>query len=398
MYRAIIISPNADMSEHLVGKLHSIGGVGVLRVVAEYPDTPDVIRMIRAHSPQLVFLSIVNLRAAARIFEALHETAPGIQVLATSPSYDRDLLIEAMRMGIREFLAEPFEEDMLRESLSRCAEALGKRPVNIEATMLVYSFLPAKPGVGTSTLAVNTAIALASLSEPRTLLMDLDLNSGLVQFMLKLETAHSVIEAAEHAIEMDEKMWPKLVSPLGNLDILHAGGVNPHFRIDPAQIGNLINFTRRNYRAICADMSGNLERYSVEVMHASRYIFVVCTPELPSLHLAREKCRYLESLELGTRIKVLVNRSTKRSVIPDKDIEEVLGRPIHMKFVNDYQCVHRALSSGRAIESASELGKQCSELARTLVENQVQSAKEGPRRFVEYFSLSPARYNFGLRR
>jgi len=107
--------------------------------------------------------------------------------------------------------------------------------------------------------------------------MDLDLNSGLVQFMLKLENMHSVIEAAEHALEMDEELWPQLVSTMSNLDILHAGGVNPLHRIDPVQVHTLTGFARRNYRAICADLSGNLERYSIEVMQESQIIFVVCT-------------------------------------------------------------------------------------------------------------------------
>jgi pilus assembly protein CpaE len=398
MYRAIIISPNAELGEYLTPKLNSIGGIGVVRGLAEYPESLDLIRLVRVHLPQMVFLSLANLRAAGRILEALHEAAPGIQVLAINESYEQALLLEAMRMGIREFLAAPFEEGSLRDALARCADALSRNPVSIESTNQVFSFLPAKPGVGTTTLAVSIAVALSNLDQPRTLLVDLDLNSGLIQFMLKLETAHSVIEAAEHSVEMDEKLWPQMVSPIDNLDILHAGGLNPHYRIEPAQMRNLMDFARRNYRAICADLSGNLERYSVEVMHESRIIFVVCTGELPSLHLAREKCRYIESLELGDRIRILVNRSAKRSVIADKDIEEVLGRPVHMKFVNDYQCVHRAISSGRAIDPSSELGKQCTALARTLLDKQSQSTQEGPRRFVEYFSLSPARYSFGVRR
>ncbi len=51
-------------------------------------------------------------------------------------------------------------------------------------------------------------------------------------------------------------------------------------------------------------MSGNLERYSLEIMHESKRIFLVCTPEIPSLHLAREKYLYLKQLDLGDRVGV----------------------------------------------------------------------------------------------
>jgi pilus assembly protein CpaE len=192
-------------------------------------------------------------------------------------------------------------------------------------------------------------------------------------------------------------LWPQLVSMIGSLDVLHAGGVNPHHRIDPVQVRTLTGFARRNYKAICADLSGNLERYSIEVMQESRIIFVVCTAELPSLHLAKQKCYFLETLDLGDRIRILLNRSPKRPVIRDADIEQLLGRPVYMKFPNDYQCVHNAMTAGSPVDPVSELGRQCSALAHAVLEKTAPS--EGPRRrFVEYFALAPARYNLGFRK
>ncbi len=140
------------------------------------------------------------------------------------------------------------------------------------------------------------------------LLSDFDLNSGMVRFMLKLDSAYCVTDAAEHALEMDESLWPTMVTTMDKLDVLHAGKLNPDFRIEPTQIRHLMEFMRRNYTALCFDMSGNLERYSLEIMHESKRIFLVCTPEIPSLHLAREKYLYLKQLDLGERVSVLLNR------------------------------------------------------------------------------------------
>ncbi len=332
-----------------------------------------------------------------RCVNVVEEVAPGLQVIAVHGSCEPHVLLEAMRMGIREFIPEPLEASALREALIRAADQLVKRPVGVAMTDLVYSFVPAKQGSGTTSIAVNTAIALAKLDDTHTLLVDLDLNSGLVQFMLKIENMHSVVEATEHAAEMDETLWQELVTPAGNLDILHAGGLNPNHRIDPIQVRSLMEFVRRNYRAVCADLSGNLERYSIEVMQESRLIFVVCTPELPSLHLARQKCQFLESLEFGDRIRILLNRSPKRPVISDDDIEELLGRTVYMKFPNDYQCVHNAMSAGRPIDAASELGRQCDKLAHTLLDK-VAAPESLKRRFVEYFTLAPARYSLSVRK
>lgn len=260
----------------------------------------------------------------------------------------------------------------------------------------MFAFLPSKAGVGTSTVALNTAIALARTPNNHTLLSDFDLNSGMIRFMLKLENAYGVVDAAENALRMDESLWPQMVTSVDKLDILHAGKLNPDFRIEPTQIRHLMDFMRRNYQTLCFDLSGNLEKYSLEIMHEARKIFLVCTPEIPSLHLAREKYMYLKQLELQDRICVLLNRCQKRPIITPQQIEQLLGLPVHMTFPNDYQGVHRALTFGRSVDTSGELGKQFTQLANSLVAPPPKAALPyTKKRFLEYFSVVPGRLSVG---
>ena len=163
-------------------------------------------------------------------------------------------------------------------------------------------------------------------------------------------------------------------------------------RIEATQIRHLIEFMRRNYRVLCFDLSGNLERYSLEIMHESKRIMLVCTPEIPSLHLAREKYMYLKHLDLGDRVCVLVNRCQKRPMITPQQIEQLLGLPVHMTLPNDYHGVQRALTLGRCVDPTSDLGKQFQLLARSMVEApRPQSLPDQKKRFIEYFSIVPGR-------
>jgi Flp pilus assembly CpaE family ATPase len=138
-------------------------------------------------------------------------------------------------------------------------------------------------------------------------------------------------------------------------------------------------------------MSGNLERYSLEIMHESKRIFLVCTPEIPSLHLAREKYLYLKQLDLGDRVSVLLNRCPKRSLITPAQIEQLLGVPIYMTFPNDYQGVQRAMTEGRWVEANTELGRQFTSLAQNMLEAKVAPAPEPKKRFIEFFSVVPSK-------
>jgi Flp pilus assembly CpaE family ATPase len=165
---------------------------------------------------------------------------------------------------------------------------------------------------------------------------------------------------------MDEGLWDKLVTTRGDLDIIPAGRTAPGFRIEAMQIRYLLEYARRNYRVICTDLSGILEKFSIEILHEAKQIFLVCTPEVPSLHLAREKLRFFRTMDLQGRVKMLLNRAQRRSLIPISEIEKVLGMPVFMSFPNDYVGVHKALTAGKQVSPASELGKGFHALAESI--------------------------------
>src|SRR5215472_7515864 len=368
MLRGIIICPDADLSERLEALLTEIGIVSVTRTLDRYPNSLELVRFLRAHAPQVIFISTESTPKALSIARDVEKNTPGVQVVAVSRFCDPQILLEVMRAGIREFASLPFDRQTLTDGLLRLKDALDAKPPEIETTDQIFSFLPSKAGVGTSTIALNTAHAISQLPNTSVLLSDFDLNSGMLRFMLKLDNPYCVTDAAEHSLDMDESLWPTMVTPMETLEVLHAGKLNPDFRVEPTQIRHLMEFMRRNYRALCFDLSGNLEKYSLEIMHESRRVFLVCTPEITSLHLAREKYLYLKQLDLGERVSVLLNRCQKRSLITPQQIEQLLGLPVHLTFPNDYQGVQRALSEGRWVEPHTELGKQFAFLAQSMLE------------------------------
>jgi pilus assembly protein CpaE len=311
-------------------------------------------------------------------------------VAALHQDCDSEVLLQLMRLGVQECLTAPFTEDSVRDCLNRVTRELRAHPVAFEGTDLVYSFLPAKPGVGATTLAVNAALAAAKISGSRVFLGDFDLNCGLVRFMLKLGNGYTTADAAERSTELDEELWPRMISNVEGLDVVHAGQARPETRIDMLGLRRLLGFIRRMYKVACFDLSGNLEKYSIDIMHESKRIFLVTTPELPALYLAREKRQLLDSLDLGDRVTVLLNRSSKVSTLSPTEIEQLLGSFVHLSFPNDYVAVHGALSEGKAIPATTELGAHCNSLAHFLVHGKLPHEQPQKKRFVEYFSIVPA--------
>ncbi|MCC7175884.1 MAG: hypothetical protein IT159_11870 [Bryobacterales bacterium] len=365
--------------------------IAVIRILEYYPTEGELALLLRTLTPQIVFLSVESLSEAVAVARGVESHAHGVPVVAVGERSNQEVLLEMMRAGVREFLQAPFEQAPAQEALARVREAAERAPRSAGMTDKVFSFLPSKPGVGTSTVAVHLSAALARTPDTSVLLMDFDLNSGLIGFMLKLESPYSVTHAAENAFQLDDQLWRQIVSSCGALDVLPAGKINPGFRIEPAQIRSLLDFARRNYKAVCLDLSGNMEKYSVEIMRESQVVFLVCTSELPSLHLAREKLNFLRSMDLGDIVQVVLNRVGKREVVSAQEVEKLLGQPVFSAFPNDYKGIHEALATGKSVKWDADLGRRFLSAAQAILSGQTRVEREKPR-FVEYFSLVPARY------
>jgi pilus assembly protein CpaE len=301
------------------------------------------------------------------------------------------VLLDLMHAGVREFQAYPFDLANFTAMVQRLESLLERNPAQVNEGDTLLAFLPAKAGSGTSTIALNTAMALARMPDMKVLLSDMDLNSGMLGFMLKIESPATIYEAAEHSSRLDEHLWPQLVSKIGGIDLLAAGRLDPQSRVDPMQIRHILSFARRFYKALCVDLSGNMEKFSLEVMQEAKQVFLVCTPEIPALHLARKKIQLLHSLDLGDRICVLLNRSQKRPLITTEQIQQLLGVAVYQELPNDYRGVHNALTLGKAVDPNTELGKQFTRLAQRVTQRKPSTTGDAKKKksIMDFFNVLP---------
>lgn len=385
--RMFLIGAETELAAEFHAACARHPGVEILRSFPIAPSAEEALQYARIYAPNGMFLDVTRGEAVIRLAMRIQKELPGLQVVAFGRDCDPDLLLQLMRAGIQHFLRPPFRLEELADCFDLVRDQLRGASEMVSGTNLVYSFLPAKAGVGTSTLAVNASIAAARLSSKPVFFGDFDLSTGVVRFMMKLHNDYSVVDAAT-TDTVDRGTWSKMVTSRHQVDFLHAGTLQPETRVDPIQVRRLLEFLRRPYKVVCADLSGNFEKYSIEIMRQSRRIFLVTTPELPSLHLARERIQYLRGLDLGDRVCVLVNRTVRNGLLTEKDIASVLGTEIHKSFVNDYAAVSAALHEAEPVSPVSPLGRQITELGESLLDGEVLQAKpESQKKFLEFFSL-----------
>lgn len=387
--RAILICPGEDLRKEFEQAVAPHWALHISRTLDEYPAPQDLRRVVRAWAPEIVFLNIENLHMAELIARQLEAEFPAIQRVALHSSQDVTVLRRVLQLHMTQLLSSPFESTEVGQVLDQLERDLEVRPVVIDSTDCFFAFMPAKAGVGASTLAANTTWAFSQMENPSVLLADFDMASGVTEFMFNISHDRNLADATAHGRQLDDDAWRSLIKTVGNTDLLLSGAPRVGEGIPRVQVAQLIEFARRNYNVVSADLPDTFDETTLAVLREANKIMLVTTPELPALRLAHLKVLLLRKLDLFDKVSLLVNRVSNRIELSLPEIEKTVGLPILMSFPCDYDDVTEAIRAGRP---APTLATSVQKFAGMLLDRQVESAK--PRRFIERFGLVPLRYGY----
>lgn len=387
MIRAILISPVQAMIQQLESALSATRQpIELVKEYTRYPTTEELVRVLDGLAPNVVFLDLSNETAASRIMEAISGQASAPLLVALHHS--TTALMQAMRNGIRDYLTAPFDQpavDSCIQLLRGLIESGGVRQPAPPATKMI-AFLPAKPGCGASTIALNTCAALSAAQ--RTLLVDADPFNGQLAYMLKQDNSFSIRHALDRAGALDEDLWDKMVRTFGRLDVLSGEDYLGDHAPSAAPLRRVLDFARAYYDAIACDLPGALDDAAQCVLQQSGKIVLAVTPDVASLRLAYCKLHLLDGLGCAKRVQLVLNRTHARAGFRRGDVERSLGMPVVCEIPANHSAVHNALVEGRPVrEYAARFGA----LAGLLVGRTAEPPKERyRRRFLQFFSIGRA--------
>jgi Flp pilus assembly CpaE family ATPase len=392
--RTILVGPDLSANEDLVVALAEFPDIELVRTVAHYPEPDDLLRIIRAQRPDFVFISAEDFERFQALAAAVDDRMPGLPVISVARGRNPvELIPKLMHLGIRELLTSPVNHEKLAESIASIARQIARHPAPVVRMGDLYAFLPAKPGVGSSTIAVSTSCALADELHINTLLLDCDLMAGVTKFLLKLGNSSSIVNALEHADSLDEDMWTQMVGHWDGLHVLHAGELAPPATLTAAGLEVVLGFARAQYDTICADLASSLDPFTVQIMHEARRIFLVTTPELVPLYLTADRLRHLKELGLADKVSLLLNRKNPaHNGLSNAEVAQLAGLPVAYQFCNDYPGVQGAILDGVPVSHRSGLGQSIMTLARSIAPSLSQPhAPIHQRKFLQFFHVPSAR-------
>jgi cellulose biosynthesis protein BcsQ len=380
--KCTIFTQDAGLRSAISDLLVKIPDIDVVRGLNGCPPSDGLVRFFQTSPARIVFLDVRETAALeASGHMELHD--PGLQFIALGEPPQPNV----PWLGVHERLALPLDPVALKEALGRRVKVLEKLPQRWRKPTSFISFLPAKPGAGTTTLACGLADILSA--QHKVLLCDFDLSTGMVGFRYRLDKPHSLPEVADTFGDMDEHLWSQMVSRSGNLDVLPSS-LRPGAKLCTDHLAHWFELLRATYDVVIFDLSGQMEDYSFEIMKASRQVFLVTTQELECLHLGRMKAEALRQARLDEQTTVLLNRFQKTHTLKRADVEELLQLTVKTEFPNDYQGVQDSIREGIHLKPGTALFKALAAFAPSA--NDLSDRPHRTHKFLEFINLPVFNY------
>jgi pilus assembly protein CpaE len=345
-----IVSENTKNLEELrrfveADKRHEVkvftGGVAMLGPVADQ-HAPDalILETNGANDSEFDSLSRLNL------------THPSITLVLLSADQSPELLLHAMRAGVREVLPSPASRDALNAAIGRVDEKRAMQNPSREKGKILC-FIPCKGGSGSTFLATNLAYILAAQEGKKVIVLDLSLQFGdAALFISDHKPATNLAEVARQILRMDAAFLSASLLPvLPNLGVL-AAPEDPvqAMEVKPEHVDTLLNLARYQYDIVVVDIGRALDPVSIKALDQADAIFPVLQITLPFIRDAKRMLDVFRSLGYPRdKIKLLVNRYESGGDIRLEDVERTLGLSVFKTLPNSFRAVATSVNQGVAI-------------------------------------------------
>jgi len=382
MIRAAVICIDPELRNDLGDAAVASPAMTVAKFIDHFPGGEELRRSICLVAPDVVFLNLEEPEISIEVSRFLACAFPSIQQIAIARMEDPAHLRLALELRMADLVTAPFAEN-LTNAIDRVSKHLALHPNKLDAAGKLYAFLPAKGGVGASTLAANISWALAARPNSSVLLADLDCHCGVTDFIFNTEHEFTISDAVAKGLELDEEYWQRLVTRVGNVDLLLSSKRILDDKISGREFSPILDFARRIYSSVNIDLASTIDELSVTVMRDADKVFVVTTPDLISLRISRNKARVMRELGIADKAVLVVNRTEKRMDLSVKEIEASVKLPVFATFPNHYHDVTAAI---RTAQPSPRLAPSTKSFVDQLTGS--NPAEHHKRTFIEFFHLT----------
>ena len=376
--KALMISSDALLHAEIAAQ--GSARMPPVQLVASRGGLRDAVERPLPESPALVVFDASEVEPGeGELVERLSKQYPAASFMLLTREPQQDLLIRAMRAGMREVLQLPLVHRAFHEAMDRIEVAAG---VSEMRDGKVLAFISCKGGSGATFLSTNFGYALAALADKKVLLIDLHGQFGdATLYVSDQKPAMTLSDICAQIGRMDGSFLDScLVHVASNFGVLAAAD-DPNHDVDmkPEHMDTILRVARQHYDYIVLDVGRQIDSISLRALDQADIIHPVLQLALPDIRDGRRLLDIFRSLGYPSeRTRLIVNRYEKGGKLRLTDLEQALGADVVHTVPNDYLSATDSVNQGIPVlqlSRSSAVARSLAELVELVTARRVSESK-----------------------
>lgn len=342
------------------------GRMAAMRAVAEQ-EHPDVfiVEGVRDDTADLSPVEFISMQY------------PRMFIIMLSADQSSDLLMKAMRAGVREVLPWPVPPEALQAAVFRAESKVGRR--SAPRTAPIIAFIGCKGGSGATFLATNVGHQLGEEGK-KVLLIDLNLQFGeAILSVHDRKPTSDIVQVAQNIARLDALFLSASVTQISPNYFILAAPEEPvqSMQVKPEHLDAILNLAATEYDFVLLDLATQLDDLTIKALDRASKVFLVVQTLLPYVRNANRMMNVFRSLGYPPeKLEVLVNRFWRNDEISLEALRGSLGVETLRTIPNSYKEVSKAINLGVPLASVSKTNaayRAVVELAESMLPRPVEA-------------------------
>ncbi len=351
MTRILAVAQSDSLEVELEAAVSTMSGDTSLDICG---DLNSAITRMRHDAPELLFVELSGtadkLKSWQHAIEVHDIACPMIGILNDDEDPSDGLLVEAVRIGFRDFLRRPASAGELAGVIRRIAKS---RPEAGRRGRLL-AVASTKGGVGKSTIAINTAVHWAVTADQRVLLVDASLQLGVAASLLDLRPELTIADVATMRDRLDATMLREVATRHeSGLHVLTAPPTPADAsEVDDTCMSVILGVAKSAFDLVIVDSFPLLDATTLAILDRADHVCVVTENVVPTLTGTAAMLKTLDQLDVRRNRRTLVlNRfQSCAGSLSASEVAERLGESIQAVIKHDRR-VLEAANLGRPVIS-----------------------------------------------
>jgi len=312
--------------------------------------------LVTSPAPRRLVIDLGEVQDPVTAIQMLRDTcAAGTVILAMGAVNDVRLYRDILRAGAADYIVKPVAKEAIEDALERAlrSQEQGQEAKPGEAKLGRFIvFVGAKGGIGSSTLATNSAWLLANEHKAKTVLVDFDLQFGTMALNLDIEPGHGLSEVLANADRIDGLFLTSAMTAAGeNLMVLASEeSLEREVAINAEAAALLINQLRQNAAYVVADIPRAHLSACKDLLGKATDVVVVSDLSLPSVRDTLRLLAFFRETAPTAKINVLANRVVgSKGQISKSEFERGIETKVGFIVPDDAKAAAAASNAGKPL-------------------------------------------------